>query len=101
MTGQEGACLRRGSAVAATAACLCFLGCASAVKVDKEVALGDYGAAREKLARHGEDNRGNRHYILDKMRLTMACLADGYPDSAELATNEMFELLRTQGINED
>lgn len=101
MTHQQGAPVRWGLTVTAIAACLGSWGCASAIKVDKEVAVGDYGAARQKLAEHGEDKPGNRHYILDKMRLTMTSLADGYPDSAELATNEMFELLRTQGINED
>ena len=101
MRQQAAAPVRRGLAMAAMAACLGVPGCASAIKVDTAVAVGDYGAAREFLATHGEDKPGNRHYILDKMRLTMASLADGYPDSAELATNELFELLRTQGLNED
>lgn len=62
---------------------------------------GEYAAAAERAAKRLTRDRGNRQYMLDRMRLGIALLAAGRPADAEPVMNEAFEILRTQGINDD
>lgn len=62
---------------------------------------GEFGVAREIQSSRMTADKEDRNYILDRLGLTILTLADGQPASAELASREMFTLLRTQGLNED
>jgi len=62
---------------------------------------GDYGQAREAIEINLSHNPADKSYLLDRLRLLILTLADGQPDAAELAANELYALLRTQGINAD
>lgn len=62
---------------------------------------GDYGAARMRLQQEIEQDRGDRDYILSRTRLGVMTLADGLPEVAEPTLFEVYQLLRTQGLNED
>ncbi len=102
MTTRRGG--RAGSLVAGLAAAVAASGCASSApgpRVEAAITAGEYGTAREFLFTHMEQDREERNFILDRMRLSIATLADGYPDSAEIPANELFQLLRTQGVNQD
>ncbi len=76
-------------------------GCASSPTIMPMVREGEYGQARMRLTTHLSNDKSDRSYMLDRMKLCMMDLADGLPDSAEPTVNEAFEILRTQGINDD
>jgi tetratricopeptide (TPR) repeat protein len=84
---------------------VCIAGCAGNQRVDRRVEgaalAGQYGYAREWLQRKLSDDRRDRSYLLDRMRLLILTLADGQPDAAERTTEELYSLLRTQGLNAD
>ncbi len=60
---------------------------------------GQYSRARRALGTP-TPNRNDRQFILDRMRLSMIDLADGYPDSAEPFAYALWQLLHRQGVNE-
>lgn len=95
-------CPRR---VAGVWACLCVVwlsGCGPAVQpVDGWVVDGEYGRARVAVSENMTQDRADRMYMLDRMRLGVLTLADGYPDLAAPVFEEVYEVLRTQGINRD
>ena len=62
---------------------------------------GQLGEARTNLYKHRATERGNRAYLLDRMRAASLTLADGYPASADALFREVYDVLRTQGINAD
>ena len=62
---------------------------------------GEYGQARSYIHRNLEKNRREREYMLDRMQLGILTLADGYPRSAGTVFDEVYDILRTQGINSD
>lgn len=62
---------------------------------------GNVGVARATLESKLTDNRSDRSYILDRMRLLLLTMADGSPAAAEETANQAFALLSTQGINAD
>lgn len=62
---------------------------------------GRYGPARIELARTMSNDPRNRSYLLDRLRLLMAGLADGRPREVEVVANELYDLLRVQGLNAD
>jgi hypothetical protein len=62
---------------------------------------GEFGVAREIQSSRMTADKEDRNYILDRLGLTILTLADGQPASAQNASREMFNLLRTQGLNED
>lgn len=70
-------------------------------RVAECVVQGEYGNARTLLVGHLNENRGDRRYMLDRMKLCICELADGLPNSAEPTASEAYEILRTQGINAD
>ncbi|MBL8746914.1 MAG: hypothetical protein JNK58_11225 [Phycisphaerae bacterium] len=62
---------------------------------------GEYPRVASRVAARLPEDRSNRDYILDRMRLGLALLADGRPAAAEPIMTRTFEMLRTQGINDD
>lgn len=66
-------------------------------------AVGEYGAARSRLLARGLGTvRGARNdNLLDRVRLLVVDLADGQAAAAEGNANDIYEILRTQGINAD
>ncbi len=77
------------------------VGCQQPMKTPAAVVHGDYGAARVELYRSMTANRNDRMYLLDRMRVAVLTMADGYAASAGYVFEEVYEILRTQGINED
>ncbi len=59
-----------------------------------------YGEARAHVAANLSDDRRDRRYVLDRARLGMLTLADGYGPSAVNVFTDVYELIRTQGLNE-
>ncbi len=70
-------------------------------RVAAALSRGEYGVARAAMQKSLSKDRADRLYILDRMRLQIATLADGQPRAAEEVSNEAFSLLRVQGLNED
>lgn len=101
-SGTQARILRAG----ALCAVLAVSGCASG-RADRGVvnaaAVGEYGAARARLYSRGiGSERGvSNDNLLDRVRLLVLDLADGQPKAAEENANQIYEVLRTQGINAD
>lgn len=91
--------------VACVLLCAAVGACGARDRVDRKIEAaalrGEYGVAREALQASLSDNRADKSYLLDRMRLLILTLADGQPDAAEITANELFALLRTQGLNAD
>lgn len=66
-----------------------------------QVAAGEFGQARTAIAESMTEKRGDRRYLLDRMRAGVLTLADGYTDSSLHIFAQTYEILRTQGINRD
>lgn len=62
---------------------------------------GEYAEVRTELHKTLCKERSDRNYVLDRMRLTIAALGDGYARQAEQPAKEMYELLSTAGVNQD
>ncbi len=75
--------------------------------VTQSFATGQFGRARVALLKSlpeqskGTAKKPDRDYVLHRMRLAVLTLADGYPDAAQRYLEEVYEILRTQGINKD
>lgn len=65
------------------------------------LATGDYANPRTQIQNDMQPKRSDRSYLLDRMRVGVLTLADGYPESAQTVFEEVYDLLRTQGINKD
>ncbi len=65
------------------------------------LSAGDYAGPRTLIQKDMQPKRSDRAYLLDRMRVGVLTLADGYPDSAQTVFEEVYDLLRTQGINKD
>lgn len=74
-----------------------------------QVQRSNFGTARVQLAetvakqprpKSGKWDNVDRTYLLNRLRLLIVTLADGYPDAGEAVADETYELLRTQGVNE-
>ncbi len=78
-------------------------GCSAGMDAKSAWAIesGNYGAARVRLQEALSDDPSDRDYILSRMRLQIATLADGDPHAAEEVSNEAYRLLRVQGLNAD
>ena len=72
-----------------------------AIDVSHFVVAGEYGKARMVVRNNLEKKRGEREFLLDRMQLGILTLADGYPQSAQIVFEDVYQLLRTQGINAD
>jgi len=80
------------------------VGCASSNRMNTPVltiAEGEYGDARTQLYAEMSNDKGDRRYLLDRVRVGVLTLADGYPESARNVLSEAYEVLRTQGVNRD
>lgn len=86
-------------AVAAVTLAGCSVG--PEVSMSRAVETGQYAQARARLLNRLSDDPTDRAYLLDRLRLTVLSLADGLPASAERPANQLFQLLRTQGLNAD
>lgn len=64
-------------------------------------AVGEYGAARTRLFARTQGSIRSSDNLLDRVRLLLVDLADGQPRAAETNANQIYETLRTQGINAD
>lgn len=81
---------------------LATFGCAAPpVEVGPYIANGEYGRARRVVLGSLTDDRRDRLYLLDRLRLAVLVLADGYPDAAQPLFEEVYDVIRTQGINRD
>ncbi len=90
------------SRVAACAACGLATGCAQYQRDERAVVLaraGDFGKARASALNRATDDRADRSYMLDRMKVLSMALADGLPDAARPAADEVYGFLRTQGVN--
>jgi tetratricopeptide (TPR) repeat protein len=67
----------------------------------RAIERGDYGEARMEIREDLTEKRSNRRFLLDRMRLAILTLADGYPQSAQVVFEDLYEKLRTRGINKD
>ncbi len=65
------------------------------------IARGDYGVARTELHRELRDDPHGGEYLLDRIRVGVLTLADGYPHAASLIFQQVYEVLRQQGLNRD
>lgn len=65
------------------------------------VSRGDLGRARMHVYNNLTTDRGDRRYLLDRVNLGVLTLADGYPHAAEQVFQDVYDVLRTQGINAD
>jgi hypothetical protein len=99
---------RRAVNILAAACCLALVGCAAEPRFPLEAAFytGQFGDARVYLEKHlparKADSKGyDRNYLLQRMRLMVATLADGYALESDPNVDEVFDVLATQGINED
>lgn len=81
---------------------LLLAGCQQPMKTPVAlIGSGEYGHARMQLRKKMADNPSDRRYLLDRMRVGVLTLADGYPQSAQTVFEEVYEVLRTQGVNRD
>lgn len=82
-----------------------FITACSTPQIDRRIVeaadVGQYGYAAERLQQELTDDPSDRDYLLSRFRLLAIAMADGQPDAAEETANQLFALLRTQGLNED
>jgi hypothetical protein len=82
-------------------------GCAAPYRRDdgvmQLVRSGEYGRARERvLDQLGAGiSRDDRSYTLERMKLLTLGVDDGVTDATEVAADQVYDLLRTQGLNDD
>ncbi len=82
-----------------------FITACATPQIDRRIVeaadIGQFGYAAERLQQQLTDDPADRDYLLSRFRLLTVALADGQPDAAEETANQLFALLRTQGLNED
>lgn len=61
---------------------------------------GQFGTARTMVRDRQIDNPKNRAYLLDRARVGILTLADGYPESALTVFQDVYDVIRTQGLNQ-
>jgi hypothetical protein len=62
---------------------------------------GDFGKAAAIVQRQVSQDASDRDYMLTRLRLLSMGVAEGQPAMVDEAANQLFALLRTQGVNED
>lgn len=65
------------------------------------VSRGEFGEARVRAQSQISDDQSDRRYMLDRMNFGILALADGLPQAAEKPLDEVYTVLRTQGVNAD
>ena len=94
----------RTAQIAPLAAAFVAAGCASYrpdPSVMSDVARGRYGDARGRIAATMPSSRSDPGYLLARTKAGIVALADGLPEAAEPHLAEVYDLLRTQGLNAD
>jgi len=78
-------------------------GCRSANRLNtiSFIARGEYGDGRAYVLENMTQDRSERDYLLDRMALGILLMDDGYAPSAGFVFEDVYDILRTQGINED
>ncbi|QQE12924.1 hypothetical protein JD969_05545 [Planctomycetota bacterium] len=76
-------------------------GCVTDMNTPKAIKRADFGQVRSNLYDKLPEKRSNRNYLLDRSRVGVITLADGYPESAGFVFEDVYDFLRTQGINDD
>lgn len=79
-------------------------GCASYERDERTVrqALrGDFGSARQNAQARLTDDPSDRNYLLDRLKTLVLTLAEGVPEAAEPHADAVYQMLRTQGLNDD
>ncbi len=66
-----------------------------------EILRGHYDLAQAKVASEVVDKKGDRRYMLSRMRLGVLSLDAQQPQQAEGVLAEVYDILRTQGVNAD
>ena len=88
--------------VACASAALAASGCAHRdQRIAQAVSQGEFGRARQVLLDSMTQRRSSRSYMYDRLMLGMLGLVDGLARPAERVVNEVYDVLRTQGINAD
>lgn len=62
---------------------------------------GDFGSARFAAQHQAAADPADRRYILDQYKALIMTLAEGIPDSAAVQADRVYQILRTQGLNDD
>ncbi|MEM1353284.1 MAG: hypothetical protein AAGH88_00225 [Planctomycetota bacterium] len=94
--------LPRGFVVLLLFALLLLGGCRiSRASVTPYLLRGDYAAARDVVERQVVDDRSSRRYMLDRMRAGVLNLDAGDAVRSEAWFAEVYDVLRTQGLNAD
>ncbi len=65
------------------------------------VAQGDFGQARQIIEAKGTPQPNSRRYALDRVQRLVLCNAEGIPDAADPVADQVYDFLRTQGVNDD
>jgi hypothetical protein len=79
-------------------------GCSTAPLNPKAAAYartGDFGKAAAIVQEQVSQDRSDPNYMLTRLRLLNMGLAEGQPAMVDEAANQLFALLRTQGVNEE
>ncbi len=105
MTKRLSSTLRAAVLTATCAASLVALsGCASP-RLDplaaQSASIGRFGPVAAKLQEKLTNDQSNKQYLLGRLNILEMTLAEGIPDAGEETANQLFALLRTQGLNED
>ncbi|MEM9345090.1 MAG: hypothetical protein AAGB26_00605 [Planctomycetota bacterium] len=79
------------------------LGCQSGTRPSPhgKMRVGDFAGARDLVESQVEDDLGNRRYMLDRMQAGVLNLDAGDVRQSERWFAEVYDVLRTQGLNED
>lgn len=92
----------RRSAIVAASAILLLPACQKPMQTPTvTIACGDFTTARLLLHQNMTTDRGDRRYLLDRMRVGVLTLDDGLPSSAQTIFVQVYEVLRSGGINRD
>ena len=83
-------------------AALLLPSCAPYQRDESSVVLaraGDFGKARAATLNRATDDRADRAFMLDRMKVLTMAMADGVPEAARPVADELYAFLRTQGVN--
>lgn len=91
------------AAAIAVGCAIVFSGCVARpnLRLMQDVRDGEYADAREEILDGITTVRTSRNYLLDQMRLVLVDVYGGMYDLARDECIEIFDILRTQGINAD
>jgi|GEM_PF-390982 len=89
-----------GAALTATS----LAGCSSYKPNPQVVGLveqNQFGKARDIIASGAKPSPSDRNFILDRMKLLTLAVDDGVPEAAEAYADRLYDMLRSQGLNDD